>query len=61
MQRRDVLTWMSTGAAAASLVPGSTAWAAFQKLPERPRGLPPLKITDIDSQRMLIRVECACS
>jgi mannonate dehydratase len=48
MQRRDLLSLISTGAAA-GLAPGSTAWAAFQKLPERPRGFPPLKITDIET------------
>ena len=49
MQRRDLLSLISTGAAAASLAPGSTAWAAIQKPPERPRGLPPLTITGIET------------
>jgi mannonate dehydratase len=34
---------------AASLAPRVEASAAFQKPPERPRGLPPLKITDIQT------------
>jgi mannonate dehydratase len=49
MQRRDVLSLMSAGGAAAGLLPGSPAWAALPKTPERPRGLPPLKIADIET------------
>jgi mannonate dehydratase len=49
MQRRDLLTWISTGAAVGSLAPGSAIAAAFQKPTERPRGLPPLEITDIQT------------
>jgi mannonate dehydratase len=50
MDRRDVLSWLSAGAAVscAQLVsePSRLVQAAQQK-PESPRGLPPLKITDI--------------
>ena len=48
MERRDLLSLISMGTAA-SLAPGVAASAAFQKPPERPRGLPPLKITDIQT------------
>ena len=51
MDRRDVLGWLSAGAAAgcSQLVsPQSRSLAqAAQPKPESPRGLPPLKITDI--------------
>jgi mannonate dehydratase len=48
MERRDLLSLISMGTAA-SLAPRVEASAAFQKPPERPRGLPPLKITDIQT------------
>ena len=51
MDRRDVLCWLSAGAAAgcSHLVssPSSALAQAAQPKPESPRGLPPLKITDI--------------
>ncbi|MFI5457430.1 MAG: enolase C-terminal domain-like protein [Isosphaerales bacterium] len=50
MDRRDILGWLSAGAAAgcAGLVTGQTPVArAAQARPDSPRGLPPLKINDI--------------
>jgi hypothetical protein len=53
MDRRDVLCWLSAGAAAgcSHLVssPSSALAQAAQPKPESQRGLPPLKITDINT------------
>ncbi len=50
MQRRDLLSLISTGAVGGEPGPGLHApGPPFQKPPERPRGLPPLKITDIET------------
>jgi mannonate dehydratase len=52
MRRRDLLTWLPAGAAvslAALRTDAARATQGDQKRPEAPRGLPPLKITDIST------------